>query len=111
MSTVRSDSHAQQYGRRRSNTAQSILRNLPGQPPLPLKLGDSKILNAWVHEPKESSTAILNQTWLPGVAEEDMLRVSACNAADAAAGYLFMVPKDEGCSRPALQVSILPQSL
>lgn len=111
MSTVRSDSHAQQYGRRRSNTAQSILRNLPGPPLQPLKLGDAKILNSWVHDPKDSSTAILNQIWLPGVAEEDMLQVSACNTGDATAGYLFMVPKDEGCSKPALQVSVLPQSL
>jgi hypothetical protein len=111
MSTVRSDSHAQQYGRRRSNTAQSILRNLPGPPPPLLKLGDAKVLNSWVHDPKESSTAILNQTWLPGVVEGDMLQVSACNTADAATGYLFMVPKDEGCPKPALQVSVLPRSL
>ncbi|KAG1728619.1 uncharacterized protein EDB91DRAFT_1161332 [Suillus paluster] len=108
MSLVRSDSHVQQFGRRRSNTAQSILRNPPGAPPPPLKLklGDVKVLNSWVHDPKESSTAILNQTWLPGVAEGDMLQVSGCNAGDAAAGYLFMVPKDEGCSKSALQISL-----
>jgi hypothetical protein len=111
MSTVRSDSIVQQYGRRRSNTAQSILRNLPGPPPPPLKLGDAKVLNSWVHDPKESSAAILNQSWLPGVVEGDMLQVSACNSGDATAGYLFMVPKDEGCSKPALQVPVLPQSL
>ncbi|KAG2037378.1 hypothetical protein BDR03DRAFT_920145 [Suillus americanus] len=92
--------------RRRSNTAQSVLRNLPGPPPQPLKLGDVKVLNSWVHDQKESSTAILNQTWLPGVAEGDMLQVSGCNTANATAGYLFMVPKDEGCPKPALQISL-----
>lgn len=111
MSTVRPDSHAQQFGRRRSNTAQSILRNLPVPLSQPLKLGDAKVLNSWVHDQKDSSTAILNQTWLPGVAEGDMLQVSGCNTGNAAStGYLFMVPKDEGCPRPALQVPVLPGS-
>lgn len=111
MSTVRPDSHAQQFGRRRSNTAQSILRNLPVPLSQPLKLGDVKVLNSWVHDQKESSTAILNQTWLPGVAEGDMLQVSGCNTGNAAStGYLFMVPKDEGCPKTALQVPVLPGS-
>lgn len=107
MSTVRPDSHAQQFGRRRSNTAQSILRNLPVPLSQPLKLGDVKVLNSWVHDQKESSTAILNQTWLPGVAEGDMLQVSGCNTGNpASTGYLFMVPKDEGCPKTALQISL-----
>jgi len=75
-----------------------------------MKLGDVKVLNPWVHDPKESSTPILNQIWLPGVVEGDMLKVSGCNTGDATAGYLFIVPKDEGCSKPALQVSVLPRS-
>jgi hypothetical protein len=73
---------------------------------MPLKLGDSKVLNSWVHDPKESSKVILNQSWWPGVAEGDMLRVVGTQSEDDS-GYLFTVPKDEGCSKLALQVLLL----
>ncbi|KAH7889491.1 hypothetical protein F5I97DRAFT_1800751 [Phlebopus sp. FC_14] len=105
MSTLRPEPQlqAQQHGRRRSNTAQSILRNHPSTP---LKRGDSKIFNSWVHDPKESAKVIFNQSWWPGVAEGDMLRVSRTQSEDDTCGYLFMVPKDEGCTKPNLQISL-----
>ncbi|KAH7914031.1 hypothetical protein BJ138DRAFT_1123902 [Hygrophoropsis aurantiaca] len=103
MSTVRADPQSQQYGRRRSNTAQSVLRNPPLQP---LKPGDSKVLNPWVHDMKESQSVIFNHSWWPGVAEGDLLHVAATNSDDTSSGYLFTVPKDEGCSKPALQISV-----
>lgn len=70
----------------------------------PLKPGDSKVFNSWVHELKESQSesVIFNQSWWPGVVEGDMLRVTGSAADDS--GFLFVVPKDEGCSKPQLQV-------
>lgn len=101
MATARADSQGNQYGRRRSNTVQS------GTPiPLPLKLGDSKILNSWVHDPKKSPRVILNQSWWPGVAEGDVLRITASQSSDDCSGLLFTVPRDEGCSKPTLQISL-----
>ncbi|EGN95758.1 hypothetical protein SERLA73DRAFT_162510 [Serpula lacrymans var. lacrymans S7.3] len=103
MTASRAESQSQPHGRRRSNTAQSILRQLP---PPPLELGDSKVLNLWVHDIKESPTVILNQSWWPGVAEGDMLHVKTTNSGDKSSGFLFSVPKDEGCSKPTLQISL-----
>ncbi|KAF8559857.1 hypothetical protein OG21DRAFT_1402488 [Imleria badia] len=106
MSTVRPDSQSQpllQYGRKRSNTAQSLARLPPTTPAVQLKLGDSKVLNTWVHDPKESPKVILNQSWWPGVAEGDLLHVT--QSGDTC-GYLFTVPKDEGCPKPTLQISL-----
>ncbi|KAI6045628.1 hypothetical protein EDC04DRAFT_2877047 [Pisolithus marmoratus] len=102
MTTVRTDSQTLQYGRRRSNTLQSAVGN---PPPAPLKHGDFKVLNTWVHEPKESSKVIFNQSWWPGVAEGDVLRVTALLSEDSS-GFIFTVPKDEGCSKPTLQISL-----
>lgn len=103
MSTVRPDPQPLlQYGRKRSNTAQSLARMPPSTPGVPLKLGDSKVLNTWVHDPKESPKVILNHSWWPGVAEGDLLRVT--QSGDTS-GYLFTAPKDEGCPKPALQVN------
>ncbi|KAJ7766620.1 hypothetical protein B0H16DRAFT_1309369 [Mycena metata] len=89
------------YGRRRSNTAQSMLRPMPA--PVPLKFGDSQVLNSWVHDLKESTTVIFNQSWWPGVCEGDMLSVSSYGGAE---GFVFIVPRDEGCPKPQLQISI-----
>ena len=86
-----------QHGRRRSNTAQSVLRNLPISP---LKVGDSKVLNAWVHE---SANVIFNQAWWPGVAEGDMLCVTGNNS-DSSSGFLFIAAKEEGLWKQQLQV-------
>ncbi|KAJ7685756.1 hypothetical protein DFH06DRAFT_1159278 [Mycena polygramma] len=89
------------YGRRRSNTAQSILRPMP--PPVPLAFGDSLVLNSWVHDLKESTNVIFNQSWWPGVCEGDMLSVSSYSGAEA---FVFTVPRDDGCLKPQLQISI-----
>lgn len=110
MSTSASRAESQQppYGRRRSNTAQSILRNLPTTTILtsPLAFGDSKVLNTWVHDPKESASVIFNQSWWPGVLEGDMLRLNDSNG-DPDSGILFMVPKDDGCPKQQLQVNTI----
>jgi hypothetical protein len=75
----------------------------PTTPSVPLKLGDSKVLNTWVHDPKETPKVILNQSWWPGVAEGDLLRVT--QSGDTS-GYLFTVPRDEGCPKPTLQICL-----
>ena len=109
MTVSRAESLATQYGRRRSNTATSVLRS-PAPAPLPsLKIGDSKVLNSWVHETKESKAVIFNQAWWPGVEEGDMLRVTASTGMNDEkqqddGGFLFIVPKEEVCPKPQLQV-------
>ncbi|KAG8217784.1 hypothetical protein J3R82DRAFT_5946 [Butyriboletus roseoflavus] len=109
MTTVRpSDSQSLQYGRKRSNTAQSLARMPPSTAGVPLKLGDSKVLNTWVHDPKESPKVILNRSWWPGVAEGDLLRVTQ---SEDTSGYLFTVPKDEGCPKPTLQANTSPSTV
>ncbi|KAJ7286515.1 hypothetical protein C8J57DRAFT_665587 [Mycena rebaudengoi] len=100
MSASRGESQSA-YGRRRSNTAQSMLRPMP--PPTPLQFGDSQVLNSWVHDLKESTTVIFNQAWWPGVCEGDMLSVASHEGAGA---FVFIVPRDEGCPKPQLQISI-----
>ena len=102
MATSREQS---QFGRRRSNTAQSSFRAIPPTSAMaPLNLGDSKVLNAWVHDVKDSPAVIFNQSWWPGVAEGDLLKVLSSNADHPESAFLFMVPKDEGCPKPQLQV-------
>ncbi|KAJ7264861.1 hypothetical protein B0H12DRAFT_1101149 [Mycena haematopus] len=89
------------YGRRRSNTAQSILRPMPAA--APLKIGDFQVLNSWVHDLKESTNVIFNQSWWPGVCEGDMLSVSSYSGAEA---FVFIVPRNEDYAKPQLQISI-----
>ncbi|KAF5373881.1 hypothetical protein D9758_000636 [Tetrapyrgos nigripes] len=105
MSTSRAESQQPPYGRKRSNTSQSILRPLPIPAAAPLLVGDSKVLNIWVHDVKdsESSTVKFNHSWWPGVAEGDMLSVSAGPEHDA---FLFMVSKDDGGLKQQLQISV-----
>lgn len=103
MSTSRSESQTPQFGRRRSNTAQSIYKTQPLSA-TPLKIGDSKTLITWVHDVKDSPNVTLNQAWWSGVAEGDMLRLSA-NPSDNASGFLFIFQRDEGSVRHQLQVS------
>lgn len=104
----RAESQKSQFsGRRRSNTAQSILRSVP--PVITtLQVGDYKILNAWVHDNvKESNAILFNQSLWPGVVEGDMLRITASSEdSDPGAGILFIVPRDEGSSKPQLQVRV-----
>jgi hypothetical protein len=102
MSTLRAESQQPRSGRARSGTGQSIHRPLP--PPIRLKDGDFKVLNSWVHDAKESANVIVNQALWPGVAEGDVLRVVSSNAEDRESGFLFIVPKDEGCAKTQLQV-------
>ncbi|KAG6860105.1 hypothetical protein C0995_015716 [Termitomyces sp. Mi166 len=102
MTTSRAESQQPQFSRRnRSNTTQSILRPTPVAP---LKFGDSKVLNTWVHDPKDDAKVIFNQSWWPGVAEGDLLRVMGANADGPEFAFLFCVPKDDGCAKPQLQV-------
>lgn len=88
-----------QFGRIRSNTAQSAT--------VSPNLGDSKVLNAWVHDVKESPAVIFNHSWWSGVAEGDLLKVVSSNADNPESAFLFMVPRDEGCPKPQLQVRFL----
>ncbi|KAG5720836.1 Vacuolar membrane-associated protein iml1 [Termitomyces sp. T112] len=102
--TSRAESQQPQFSRRnRSNTAQSILRPTPIAP---LKFGDFKVLNTWVHDPKDDTKVIFNQSWWLGVAEGDLLRVMGANTDDPKYAFLFCVPKDDGCAKPQLQISI-----
>lgn len=75
-----------------------------------LQVGDYTILNAWVHDNvKESNAILFNQSLWPGVVEGDMLRITASNEdSDPGAGILFIVPRDEGSSKPQLQVRVSP---
>ncbi|KAJ7069707.1 hypothetical protein C8F01DRAFT_1245893 [Mycena amicta] len=99
MSATRAESQPG-YGRRRSNTAQSVLRPMPAAP---LNIGDFQVFNSWVHDLKESRNVMFNQSYWPGVHEGDMLSVAGVNGTEA---FVFIVPRDEGCSRPQLQISM-----
>ncbi|TFK30294.1 hypothetical protein FA15DRAFT_726373 [Coprinopsis marcescibilis] len=106
MSGSRAESQHSQFSRRRSNTSQSVIRALPPPPapPTPLNVGDSKTLNAWVHEVKDSPNIIFNHVYWPGVAPGDLVRVTV-GTSDQSPGFLFQVPRDEG-ARYQLQISI-----
>ena len=106
MSVARSESRTSQVlsGRRRSTTAQSVFKNPSLVTPTPLRFGDSKILTAWVHDPKESSSITLNHVWWPGVAVGDLLHVLHQRREESKQGFLFSVPRDEGNIRHQLQV-------
>ncbi|PCH37632.1 hypothetical protein WOLCODRAFT_113862 [Wolfiporia cocos MD-104 SS10] len=103
MSSSRAESQAPQYARRRSNTAQSVYKAQPLSS-TPVRVGDSKSLVTWVHDPKESPNVKLNYAWWPGVAEGDVIRLSG--SSDQTSGFLFCVQKDEGPVKYQLQVSI-----
>lgn len=102
MSISRSES---QYGRRRSNTAQSAFKNtLPPHPPL--ELGASRVLTAWVHPTGDSSNVMLNHSHLPGVAPGDLLRVTTSQLHDKS-GFLFLAFHEDPSMRPQLQVRVI----
>lgn len=102
MSTSRPESQPpSQYGRKRSNTVQShsgFKITAPATPTTiapPLKRGDFKVLTSWVHDTKDVSGVVLNQSHWPGVAEGDIIRISTQPPGDITSGLLFIVPKDE----------------
>ncbi|TFY57828.1 hypothetical protein EVJ58_g6788 [Rhodofomes roseus] len=99
MSSSRAESQASQYGRRRSNTAQSLYRPPPPPSLVPLRFGDTKTLTIWVHDPSQppGPNVILNHAHWPGVVEGDML-------ADETSGFLFSVQKDEASARQQLSI-------
>ena len=99
MSISRSES---QYGRRRSNTNQSAFKNT-----LPLELGASRVLTAWVHGAGDSNNVMLNHSHLPGVATGDLLRVTTSQLHDKS-GFLFLALHEDPSIRPQLQVRHLP---
>ncbi|KAI0062362.1 hypothetical protein BV25DRAFT_1916260 [Artomyces pyxidatus] len=98
MSTSRAES---QYGRRRSNTAQSVFKN----PQVPFEVGASKVLSAWVHDPYTSPNVLLNHSHLPGVAIGDLLRLTYANSDDNSS-FLFVVPNEDSSTKPQLQLSL-----
>lgn len=104
MTASRAESQQSHFGRRRSNTTQSILRQVP--PTInPLKVGESKVLNLWVHDTKDSPSILFNHSWWPGVTEGDLLRVASVSAG-VDSSFLFVVPKEDGSAKPQLQVGI-----
>ncbi|KAF7298947.1 DEP domain-containing protein [Mycena indigotica] len=98
MSATRGESQPA-YGRRRSNTIQSI-RPVPPAPPL--VVGDTQVLNSWVHDLTTSRGITFNHAAWPGVREGDML--SAVSAHGGSEPFLFFVPKDEGSSRSQISI-------
>lgn len=106
MSSSRGESqHAQ--SRRRAGTAQSVIRAVPTQHAPPIKIGDSKILDAWVHDTNESSNVIFNRAYWPGDAQGSVVRVTVVDAPETA-GFLFVVPfeKDAPTVKDKLQVRL-----
>jgi hypothetical protein len=104
MSISRSES---QYSRRRSNTTLSGFKNtLP--PPPPLEVGASKVLIVWVDSAGDpnSTSVILNHSYLPGVAPGDLLRVTTTHLHDKS-GFLFLVPHEDPNIRAQLQVGLI----
>lgn len=105
MSSSRAESqHAST--RRRSNTAQSVYRPMMAQPiiNIPLKVGDTRVLNAWVHENKESPDVIFNRMHWPGDCQGSLVRVTAVGGLESA-GFLFVVPLDAPVVKDKLQAS------
>ncbi|KAF8230989.1 hypothetical protein L208DRAFT_1378316 [Tricholoma matsutake] len=66
-------------------------------------VGDSKVLNSWVHDTKESTSVIFNQSWWPGISEGDLLSVRGSNS-EYLDAFLFMNPRDDGCAKHQLQL-------
>lgn len=92
-------SRESQYSRRRSNTVQSVFKVAS----TPLKHGESTVLTAWVHDPKDSPHVLLNHGAWPGVCEGDLLQLSQAEKEEQP-GFLFVVPKEETGNKPQLQV-------
>lgn len=94
-------------GRKRSNTVQSSYGNtsLANSITLsapPLKVGDSRILTAWVNEPI-STTVKLNHKHWPGVQEGDLICITS-PMPEHGPGFLFVVPTEDINVKHQLQV-------
>jgi hypothetical protein len=107
----RAQSQNSRYSRKRSNTAQSAYKPNANATPSsatvapPVKVGESKTLAAWVHDPERSAAVIFNHNWWPGINEGDLLRVTLGNPDS---GFLFFVPREDYNSvKPQLQVRAL----
>ncbi|KAG7448312.1 uncharacterized protein BT62DRAFT_1059883 [Guyanagaster necrorhizus] len=104
MSTSRAESQQPQFNRRRSNTAQSLLRPVPPPVPCPpLEIGDTVVLNSWVHDPKDNQNVTFNHARWPGITEGEMISVTANGMNES---FFFIVPKDDGSNKPQLQISV-----
>jgi DEP domain-containing protein 5 len=75
-------------------------------PITPVKFGDAKNFTAWVHEPKENVNIAFNCSHWPGVGEGDVFRVTHADDKDRH-GFFFVLLKDDGVTKPQLQVSPL----
>lgn len=106
----RAESQHSHFSRRRSNTAQSALRTLPTPLPSPLKIGDSKIFNLWVHEVRDASGVLFNHSLWPGAAGGDLMKVSKIGSENSDETFLFFVPKEDQSPRAQLQLSV-PKSI
>ena len=93
-------------GRKRSNTAHSIFNPpIPSPVPVPappLKIGDSRVLTAWVNEPVTTTVKLNHRHW-PGVAEGDLICISS-PVPEHAPGFLFVVPGEDAAVKHQLQV-------
>lgn len=106
MTSSRAESQHSHFGRRRSNTAQSVLRPLPPPTPNPLKVGDSRTFNLWVHETKDAAGVLFNHSSWPGAMEGDLMRVNKHGSDNLDESFLFFVPKEDQCPRTQLQVKV-----
>ena len=90
--------------RKRSNTVTSVFNTPPPLPPAPpLKVGDTRVLTAWVNEPVTAFVKLNHKHW-PGVAEGDLICI-ASPLAEHAPGFLFVVPSEDPSAKHQLQVS------
>ncbi|KAI0692639.1 hypothetical protein C8T65DRAFT_72808 [Cerioporus squamosus] len=96
-------------GRKRSNTVQSAygntsLANSITIPAPPLKVGDSRILTAWVNEPVTTTVKLNHKHW-PGVQEGDLICITS-PVPEHAPGFLFVVPTEDINVKHQLQISL-----
>lgn len=125
MSNSRAESSNQpRYGRKRSDTLQSMLRSPTSA--TPLVIGNTKELTLWVNDSTTSSSpnapeVVLNPDCWPGALDGDIIRVTAVSDEEDELdrdgrwekdGFLFIVNiRDaQGCA-PGLQVSFISSRL
>lgn len=98
--------------RNRSNTVTSVFNGpVPVQvsiPAPPLKIGDSRVLTAWVNEPVATTVKLNHRHW-PGVAEGDLICIASQDP-EHEPGFLFVAPAEDVGLKHQLQVSAGPPS-